>query len=392
MTTTRSRINLHVLMNGIQFASRVHKETRSLVESGLFDHICIAGLQEDDLPEHETVDAQRTIWRARLRTRPWPRSLPFQLVKYLEFCVRMIRYARRIRPAVVNVHTLDILPLGVLLKWTCGARLVFDAHELETETNGLTGIRQRLARIVERLLIHRADMLIVVGGGIEDWYRARYGLTRTVTVMNCPRFRPLVRTRRIQETLGLAPDRKVLLYQGGLVPGRGIEGMIAAFAQQPPPGYTLAFMGYGSLEGFITRHAASHQDVHLVPAVDPGVVLEYTASASVGVAYIDNESLNDRLCLPNKFFEYIMAGVPVIVNDAPEMRRVVEQYDIGVVLQTLSAETLNAAIATIAGRDARQLEANLGRAAADLCWENQAAVMIEAYRKFGCAPAAGGVA
>lgn len=367
-------------MNGVQFASRVLKETSSLVDDGVFGHIHIAGLQEDGLPEHERVDDRRTIWRAPLRTRPLPRSLPFQVLKYLEFCVRMLIHARRVRPAAINVHMLALLPLGVAAAWVCGARLVYDAHELETETNGLTGVRQTLSRWVERLLIRRAAMVIVVGEGIADWYRRTYGLRNVVTVMNCPRYRAPARTTRLHTSLGLAPETELVLYQGGLVPGRGIEALLDAFSE-PQPGLALVCMGYGALESTIEQAAATRPWIRLQRAVDPSVVLEYTASATFGVAYIDNLSLNDRLCLPNKLFEYIMAGLPVIVNDAPEMAAVVRKHAIGVVLRKLTADALLGAVRDLRERERILLTEALGTAAREYCWERQAAIMLDGYRR-----------
>jgi glycosyltransferase involved in cell wall biosynthesis len=109
------------------------------------------------------------------------------------------------------------------------------------------------------------------------------------------------------------------------------------------------------------------------------MVLPYTCSADVGVTYIDNGSLNDRLCLPNKMFEYIMAGLPVIVNDAPEMRRVVEEYRIGVILESLTGESLARALDEIDRLDRGVLAENLKRAASVFSWENQEKVMLGAY-------------
>jgi glycosyltransferase involved in cell wall biosynthesis len=139
-------------------------------------------------------------------------------------------------------------------------------------------------------------------------------------------------------------------------------------------------MGDGPLDKEIQRFAAQYPNIYLQPAVDPSVVLEYTASASVGIAYIDNPSMNDRLCLPNKFFEYIMAGLPVIVNDAPEVKAIVEQHKIGIVLSELSAASLGQGLDRISQMDHQQLTANLHNAAAEFCWERQAVTMLDAYK------------
>jgi len=125
----------------------------------------------------------------------------------------------------------------------------------------------------------------------------------------------------------------------------------------------MVFMGYGELDTLIKEYANIYDNIYLKEAISPSVVLQYTASAYVGVSYIDNPSLNDELCLPNKLFEYIMAGLPVIVNNAPEMRKLVEQHNIGIVLHSLTTKSLSQALNELEGMDSSKLNENLENAA-----------------------------
>ncbi len=376
--------HLHVVMNSFEFGSRILKETASLTRAGVARAVGIAAIQEDGLPEREALDEARTVRRLRLRTKQWPRTLPVQAVKYVEFCARVMREARRAGANVVSVHNLALLPVGVALKRLRGARLVYDAHELETETYGLTGLRQSLARFVERRLIGQADLVVVVGEGIARWYRQTYGLTNVVTVMNCPRFQRPARARRFHDALGIPAARRIVLYQGLLVPGRGIEALLSLFAAHDDGVHALVLMGFGELEGAIDAYAGRHANIFRHPAAPPDVVLDYTASADVGIAYINNPSLNDRLCLPNKMFEYIMAGLPVIVNDAPEMSRVVREQGIGAVLTELTPASLTRALEDIRRHDPAVLRANLDEAARLYSWENQEREMLRGYQAHVC--------
>lgn len=377
------RNNLHITMNSFRFGSRILKETASLVRSGLVQHIYIAALHEEGLRVHEEIDQAREIWRARLRSRKWSRSLIVQIIKYVEFCVSVIRYARLKNIKVVNIHSLALLPLGVSLKWLCSAKLVYDAHELETETYELCGLRQIISRHVERILIKYADLVIVVGDSINEWYSGKYGLSNTVTVLNCPPFQEPQRTRRLHLELGISEERKILIYQGVLGRGRGIEKLLEAFAAYDDGHYVLVLMGYdGGLEPLIKEYAGSHNNIYFKEAVAPEVVLEYTASADVGISYIDNTSLNDHFCLPNKLFEYIMAGLPVIVNNVPEMRRIVTENQIGVVLDELTFKLLNQALEDISKMESETLSMNLRRVAKLSSWDNQENLMIDAYKQY----------
>jgi glycosyltransferase involved in cell wall biosynthesis len=140
-------------------------------------------------------------------------------------------------------------------------------------------------------------------------------------------------------------------------------------------------MGNGELEPLIREYVEKYDNIYVQEAVDPHVVLQYTASADVGVSYIDNPSLNDRFCLPNKLFEYVMAGLPVIVNDAPEMSRVVKQHQIGFVMQDLTVEALKKALDSLARIKPKIMKKNLKKASEVYCWENQERAMINAYKR-----------
>lgn len=368
-------------MNSFRFGSRILKETASLLHAGVVKHVYIAALHEEDMNEHERIDDNREVRRVRLRSRKWPRCLIVQLLKYVEFCVRVIRYAGGKDIKIVNIHNLALLPLGVYIKWICGAKLVYDAHELETETYGLRGLRQSAARFLERVLIKYADLVIVVGNSINEWYRDKYGLTNIVTVLNCPEMHVVQRGWRLHHELRIPEDKKIAIYQGGLVEGRGVRQLLEVFSRSQCGNYVLVLMGYGELEPLIREYAASHENIYFKEAVAPSMVLQYTASADVGISYIDNPSLNDHYCLPNKLFEYIMAGLPVIVNDAPEMRRLVCENKIGIVLNELTSQALTHAYAELASIDKESLSKNLKRTAESCSWGRQAELMVGAYKR-----------
>lgn len=376
------RVNLHVTLTSFRNESRVLKETKSLIEHGIVDRATIIALHEPGLPERETLDPNRLVLRLALATRRWPRNLVVQLVKYVEFAARLLSHARAVRPTIVTVHSLALLPAGVITKWVTGAALVYDCHELETETFGLSGLRQTLSRLVERSLIRYADLVLVVSESIKEWYASAYGIDNLATVMNCPVSRGPGRTRKLHEALGLPEDRRIVLYQGGIVGGRGVDGLLRAFAAHDDGRHVLVFMGYGYLEPLVEEYASRHSNIRLQPAVPPDVVLEYTASADVGVSYIDNPSLNDRYCLPNKLFEYLMAGIPAIVNDAPEMRRLVETYGVGVVLQELSPHSIAGALHQLAERDQSDLQEKVAVAASRFSWASQVPVLVDAHKAY----------
>src|SRR3546814_122043 len=152
---------LHLVRNNFVSDSRILKETRSLIEAGVVDKLEVVALGDDHLSEHETLGPGRSVWRVPLVSRArLPKDLLSQSVKYAEWAARIVKRHARQPWDVIHCHDLSPLPIAVALQKCTGARLIYDAHELETEMMGLGGVRQRLARQVERRLMPRVDALL----------------------------------------------------------------------------------------------------------------------------------------------------------------------------------------------------------------------------------------
>ncbi len=305
-----------------------------------------------------------------------------QLITFIELAVRAVRYSSAVRTDMVNVHTLALLPIGVAIKIWTGATLVYDAHELETEIDGLTGFRQILARIVEGMCIPFVDLGVFVSPPIELHYKGRYPSLPTVTVMNCPRTAdPQVgELRDLRSELELADGATLYLHLGGLCVGRGIETIVEAFKNADAQERVVAFLGFGELEGLIQDAAAHSPSIRLLPPVKPDDVVGIASSADVGVTLTYDTCLNHRFCLPNKLFEYWMAGLPVIVSNLPEMSRVVSETGAGVVASVNSAEGLISAMEQVESGPLGHLRKQARLASSTYQWDNEATKLIEALR------------
>jgi glycosyltransferase involved in cell wall biosynthesis len=378
----KMKINLHLSASHLKNASRVLKETQSLSSRDEIGHIYIGcfGDRGDDL--EESIDRKRTILRILEKDSGKQVGFLRKVKDILQFSFRCIAVAKEKNVDFVNVHSLSLLPVGAMIKWITGAKLVYDAHELETETLASRGLIKLISQIIERSLIGSVDYTIVVGGGIQLWYMDKYGIDNIRTVMNCAWYQEPYESNLLREELGIPEDKKIVLYQGGLFEGRGIEGLLSSFSQKNDNKNVLVCMGFGELEELIKSYADKHDNIYLQPAAPPENVLQYTSSADIGVAYIKNPCLNDWLCLPNKLFEFIMAGLPVLINQAPEMRKLVETNEIGAVLPALNYDEIEKGLSKIEAMDSAQLKENLRVTAEAHCWENQEKVMLEGYDKY----------
>lgn len=373
--------NIHITLTEFRNESRVLKEISSLEASETFDSFTVVALGADDLPTEESITSKAKVRRIKLITRKLPKNLPFQLLKFIEFMFKCLFIFRKESACVVNIHTLALLPLGWLLKKLLRVRLVYDTHELETEKNGLNGFRQRISQYIEYMFIHSCDLVIVVGENIADWYANAYKIERPLVVKNSPKFRVKAKRNMFRELLSILPEQKILLYQGGLMRGRGVQIILDAFKVRKDTNVVAIFMGYGDLTAEVEQAANNYQNIFYLPAVSPNIVLDYTASADIGIHLIQNTCLNHYFCMPNKFFEYAMAGLPVIVSDMKEMSEAVQASDFGVVLTDYSIEAINTAVNHLAERDLSQLSDNAYQFAQAHAWEKQEKVMLEGYQR-----------
>lgn len=189
-----------------------------------------------------------------------------------------------------------------------------------------------------------------------------------------------VKANKFRDEFGISQDSEIFLYQGALSKGRGIEYLIDVFCRDEYHNLVLVFMGYGVLQNQIQDVADKYDRIFYKSAVSPDQVLVYTLSADYGISLIEDSSLSYRFCLPNKIFEYIMVGIPIIVSDLPEMKRVVEEYKVGVVIGSSSEnDFIPAFIGKIGLIKKSDLDDNFTKARNVFNWENQEKKLISIY-------------
>jgi glycosyltransferase involved in cell wall biosynthesis len=373
------QINLHLYPSNFTHETRILKITKTLADAGVFEEIHIGAMWEEGLEETERIDERRRVWRVRLRASALPRNFVTKSLKFLEWmAVIFLRY-RKQDVRVVNCHSLSVLPLGVAFKLFKRSTLVYDTHELETETDALGRFRKLLFKALEASLIPFVNFTVVVSDSIADWYRKRYGLKNIEVIKNVP-YRPknlhASKNSILREKFHLAEDDIVFLYQGVLGKSRCIEPILAGFSK-PLPKKHIVFLGYGDLEALIQEQASKHSNIHFHPAVKPDELQNYTEGADVGFALLE-DCLNNRYALPNKIFQYLFAGLPVITRDFPEMGRIIVEYGCG---WKVSADAQS--LQELVNRLTRE-EIRLKRASAIACqgllgWEAEEQKLLRIY-------------
>ncbi len=382
--------NLHISLTNLKNESRMLKETDTLVKKSIFKKIYIVGLHEGDLKNIELIDEHREINRISLKSRDLPKNLFFQLIKYMEYLTIILYKYRKKNIRVVNVHALGLLPIGVFYKFFFNVKLIYDAHEYETQTQGLRGLRKKLASILEKVLIPYCDKTIVVSESIADEYKKLYPkLQRPIVVLNTPAYKEMKKKDIFREKFNIEKDTTIFLYQGGLSRGRGIKILLEVFkglSRYPVSNSkstntpVIVFMGYGELENLVKEYSKKYENIYFHEAVTPDALLNYTSSADFGILFYENNCLNHYYCSPNKMFEYLMAEIPVIVSNLYEMKSLVESYSIGVVAKVNTPKGLKDAIKQAIKLDKKELQQNIQKAKDIYNWEEQEKVLLDAYK------------
>jgi glycosyltransferase involved in cell wall biosynthesis len=376
-------LNIHIYPSVFTHESRILKIVHSLRRNSVFSHVAVIALWKEGLPRHEVIDEGVEV----IRVSPvFGASLQGKLgkvAKVLGWYLGVLLAFRGKTITCFNCHSLPVLPLAILVKWWKRSILVYEPHELETETVTMPGWARPMARSLEWAFIRFADAVCLVNQSIAEWYVNAYRLKTAWVVRNLPyRYEGVpVRTGLLRSAVGLNADAQIFLYQGGLVLGRGVEHLLDAFSQVSPEKH-LVFMGYGVLESRIKDIALTQPNVHFVPAVPPEKVQDYTVDADIGLSLIENVCRSYYLCLPNKVFEYAACGVPAVVSAFPEMGRFVDESGCGWKIPP-NADALRELINTMTPEVIATKRANTRVASGQYCWQEEEKALLAMYRALG---------
>ncbi|MDR5860827.1 glycosyltransferase family 4 protein [Halomonas eurihalina] len=289
----------------------------------------------------------------------------------------------REQPDVVHAHDVNMLPSAWLAARIARIPLIYDAHEISTDREGYRSFRGAVGWI-EKKLAPRAAGAITTTDARAKFFARAYGIPRPLVLQNRPRLMKSFGSNRIREELGLAQSWPIVLYQGGLQPGRGLSRLVEA-ASSVPSTY-FVFIGGGSQERELhelTERLGLAERIHFIPTVALSELPSYTASADIGVQPIENTCLNHFTTDSNKLFEYVIAGLPVVASDMPEIHKVVRQHELGLLVEPGNTKALAEAIQVLVSNpEKRELIAGNAREATKILnWENQEHLLVELYEK-----------
>ncbi len=303
---------------------------------------------------------------------------------YAEYNIRLFFYLLFHHFDLFVANDLDTLLPNFLISKLKRKRLVYDSHEYFCGELSIADrpFVKRVWKSIERFCFPKLKDVITVSQSIVDQYEQEYGIRPHLVRNIPPKATPPVTETRV--SLQLPEDKTIIILQGnGINEGRGGEELVEAMPFVDDRAMLLV-VGNGTvipqLKNRVKELQLEHR-VRFVPRMTPEMLFNYTYLADIGIALDRDLSMNLRFSLPNKLFEYIKAGTPVVVSNLVERARIVGQYRVGLIVEDFQAENIAEKINKLVNDKQlyNDLKANCKLAAEDLCWENEEKVLEEIY-------------
>lgn len=364
--STKKRIAVSVT-NDLVSDNRVHKVCTSLTKMG-FEVLLIGRKLTNSQPVSRKYQTHRM-------------SLFFKkgACFYAEYNIRLFFLLLFSKTNVLLANDLDSLFGNYMVSRLKKCPLVYDSHEYFTEVPELIN-RHKVKKVwenIEKKIVPKLKYAYTVCDSIARIYTKKYGVDFKV-VRNIPVAKNYNCGNKKNTT-------KIVLYQGAINIGRGLEQAIMAMHYIEDAKLIIAGDGdiKQKLEELVEKENLQNK-IEFTGRLTIDELEKLTPKANLGLSIEEDLGLNYRFALPNKLFDYIQAQVPVLVSNLPEMKAIVENYQIGDIIHSHSPQKLAESIkeALFNNSKRKNWEKNLKIAATKLTWEKEEKVLVNIYSKF----------
>lgn len=299
---------------------------------------------------------------------------------YLKFAYFLFRELLFTRADIYFAEDVQSLPFVTIAAKIRNAKIIYNSREIYAFIGGLRNkpVLQKTITLIERFFIKRVNAVLTTGDMDSEFIQKFYQIKNTVTVRNIPLYQKSEYVFDFRKKYNIDSDKLIMIYQGIIVEGRGIIPVFKAMKELPDAVFIL--LGDGpQKESYIkiANDLGISERIIFAGVVKQNELINYTAGADVGLTLIENISVSYYHALPNKLFEYIMAEIPLLSSNLPQMKKVVEDYKVGKVVDVENTSEIVSAIKEwITDRKSLELfKENCRRASLELNWTNE-------FRKF----------
>jgi glycosyltransferase involved in cell wall biosynthesis len=389
-STAPISVCIHTLLQA-QDDHRLMRGAAALAGAGY--SVVIVDVEHD--PDRPPTEREGTIEIQHIRMPRWlarfysPHAIPLWMVFKVARMVAGVAKVLRTPADIYHASEITALPACYVASRLRRKPLIFETHEYPLVQPHITSKRLLHALSVRLLctMMPACAGVIVVSPPIATEMQREFGGPLGITVRNVPPYSPPVTSNRLRQRLGLGNETRIALYQGGIQENRTLDVLIRA-ARYLDPGIVIVMMGDGPLSGTLQRMIAAEgvgDRVKMIPAVPYQELLSWTASADLGLLVVQPDySTSVKLSLPNKLFEYLMAGLPVLTSEMDAIVATLREYGAGDVIQSLQPEDVGRKMSMmLADREAwqRMHENAFEAARKDLHWEVEQERIVALYER-----------
>jgi glycosyltransferase involved in cell wall biosynthesis len=381
---------LMAVRNTFEADNRVFRAANTLQEAGF--HVTLLAYHRDGLKEEEILGSGFRVLRLKIGKLKPGKNIIFNAFKYFKFKKKAKYVARQIKPDIVHCHDYNTMFIGFFCKKRFGSGIIYDNHEYFQDLNYLhryPRILRYLIAMYERRAIRKVDEMIVVSPGIAGAYEKIRGkeihVIRNIpdTRMSLPQLSKEEIESRVLRYLDQQKEqgRKLMVYLGtNTARGRGIDFAFQLLSRLPGNYGFVIFGARSEQEIQQAKQKAEALNISDRFNIFPPIKIEHLFSLAdyfhIGLSLIEPIYFSYKHSLPNKFFEYIAMGLPILSSDIPDQGELIYQFNNGLVIPL---DNITEAAARI--KEYTPDPTGVMKARASLTWENEKLKLLEIYRR-----------
>ena len=363
----------HITINQIEFERRIYNQIETAKNMGYKVLAISIGKPGDKGCEKKERFLLKRIFTKFHEKGP---------IKFISFNIKLF-IAILFRPIqVIHCHDLWPLPAAALAALFKNCYLVYDAHEYYGGLNIFNNrpIRKNIWMVLEWLAIPLVDMLITISEPLGDLYKKRYPQLKKVEIIrNVPKYETPSNPKKFVKS----KFSHTIIFHGHFKPGRGLENLVKAMHNLPD--VKLILVGGGELKQSLISLVKNLElnNVEFLDYIHHDQLISHAAKADLGIVLFEATSLNYSFALPNKFFEYVMAGLPVLASNIKTLQYYVDKYDIGKTVNPGNIDDISNKLKEML-QDEPQLkkwENNCLELAKELNWEKESKKLENLYNE-----------
>lgn len=298
--------------------------------------------------------------------------------------IRVVAELRKAKPDLIHCNDANTLVAGYLASKVLRVPFVYDSHELwlHRSTRKNRVLAPHVESLIERITVGAASGVTTVSESIAEWLANEYKLENTPTVVrNVPK--SIEETPgRLREMAGLKSSDRIISFSGGINGTRGVDIVVKALELLPDHVH-FVMLGFGAADYIeelydLAQSIGVENRLHIVGPVKADEVAGTLSDSDMAYVYLKPDCLNHKFALPNKLFEAIAAGLPVVASNLPEISKLVTGHGVGEVFEGENPADLASAVQEVLSRQDEYRTA-ARKASKSLSWDSEAEGLIELY-------------